>query len=208
MIIETTGVHDALSTIVRLAGNTSWVLGGSAALLLRGIQLGAPPRDVDLYCDDDDANTIHKALSRYAIDRPSYSETAIYRSTLSHYRIGTIQVELVGGFSVRALDCCYQVNVKEVLFPYGEAIELHELTEGRPVYVQVVPLAHELWFNLLRQRKDRVKVIAEEMRKQPLAHLPALAAIEGSNNFADEVVSEVRERIGITQKGERPWMRK
>ncbi|MFF2887605.1 hypothetical protein [Paenibacillus sp. NPDC057967] len=206
--METTSVHEALSTIVRLAGNTSWVLGGSAALLLRGLQLGAPPRDIDLYCDDDAASAIHDALSGYAIDKPSFSETDIYRSTLSHYRIGSIQVELVGGFTVHALGCCYQINVKEVLLPYSEAMELHEHMDGKLDYVRVVPLAHELWFNTLRQREDRVRVIAEEMRKQPLAHRLALEAIEAGNDFAEDVVIDVHERITGSQKGERPWMRK
>ncbi|REK77263.1 hypothetical protein [Paenibacillus paeoniae] len=208
MIMETTSVHEALSTIVRLAGHSSWVLGGSSALLLRGLPLDAPPRDIDLYCDDDDASVIHNALIDYAIDEPAFSETDIYRSTLSHYRIGPIHVELVGGFRVRSMDCCYKVNVKELLLPYGDAIELHERLDGAPVYVRVVPLAHELWFNTLRQREDRVKAITAEMRKQPLAHQPVLAAIAAANDLADEIVIDVHKRILGSQRGDQTWMLK
>lgn len=208
MIKETTGVHEALSTIVRLAGNTTWVLGGSAALMLRGLPLGAPPRDIDLYCDEADMNAIHEALSGYAIDSPELSETQIYRSTLSHYRIGSIQAELVGGFSVRAIGCCYKVDVRKVLLPYSEAMALDGQSEGMPEYIRIVPLAHELWFNTLRKRDDRVAVIAAEMRQAPHIHQLALQAIESGNDLADDVVRAVCERIAGAQRGERPWMRK
>jgi len=208
MIKETTGVHEALSTIVRLAGNTTWVLGGSAALMLRGLPLGAPPRDIDLYCDEADMDDIHKALSGCAIDSPELSETDIYRSTLSHYRIGSVQVELVGGFSVQALGCCYEVEVRKVLLPYGEALELGGQSEGKPELVRIVPLAHELWFNTLRKRVDRVAVISAEMRKAPHIHQPALQAIEEGNDMADDVARAVCESVAGAQRGEQPWMQK
>lgn len=206
--MKTTSVQEALSIIVRLAGSQSWVLGGSASLLLQGLSLNAPPRDIDLYCDAGDVAAIHQALISYTIDAPSYSETDIYRSTLSHYRIGPVQVELVGGFSVRARGCYYSVDVKNMLLPYGKTVELEEQLEGRNTYVQVVPLAHELWFNTLRQREDRAQVIAAEMRKQPYMHWPALAAIEDNNDLASDVIGEVHQRIDGLQEGERLWMRK
>lgn len=45
-----------------------WLLGGSCGLLLHGVQLSAPPRDIDLYADLEDAEVLHSALSCYSVD--------------------------------------------------------------------------------------------------------------------------------------------
>lgn len=171
-----------------------WVLGGSAGLLLRGISLSAPPRDIDLYCDEKDIYVIHQKLLRYAIDTPQLSETAIYKSTLSHYWIGELMVELVGGFQVSAFGCRYSADVRDILHPYGEDIGVYGSTD-MPCKVRVAPLAHELWFNALREREDRFTLIAEAMRKEPQSHKEVLAVIEANNRFRSEMIANVHLRM-------------
>lgn len=201
-MIETSSIHQTLAEIVRVAGSKEWVLGGSAGLLLRGISLPSAPRDIDLYCDVEDVHLIHEALHGYATREPELSVTQIYSSTLSQYRIGELRVELVGGFRVTALDSRYSVDVKGILLPCGAAIEL-QAAAFSPSIVRVVPLAHELWFNALREREDRVRLIAEAMRMEPGTHMHALTAIEACNAFDREVAARVHRRLGILKEGDR-----
>jgi len=136
----------------RLAGaGIAWVVGGSAGLMLRGLPLPAPPRDLDLYADPADAKAMHEALAIWAVDRPVRSVTERYESILSHYRVEDVNVELVGGFVVADRGCRYEVRVREVLLPETESRILEPCGAG----AAIVPLAHELWFNWLRGRRDR-----------------------------------------------------
>lgn len=200
---ESTNIHQALGVISATAGTSGWALGGSAALMLRGIKLEAPPRDIDLYCDDVRVDGIHRALEAYATDVPAYSETAIYRSTLSHYTIGGCKVELVGGFQVRALGCRYSVDVAGFLIPFGDDAEL-EHCASETSRVRIVPLAHELLFNVLRGREDRVRLIADAMRSGCEEYDAALAVLEARN----EITSEIGEQLRLILGGERGWTRK
>lgn len=195
----------ALAAVNRLAGSGNWVVGGSAGLLLRGFELPAKPRDLDLYCDEEDMRLLHDRLRPYAIDVPAYSETDIYRSWLSHYELEGVRVELVGGFRVTAFDCFYRTEVREVLLPLG----LPVTTDGLAAASVVVPLAHELWFNALRGRPDRVKPIAEAFAADPSAHQKALGIIEARNSFSPDAVSEVHRWISSgSEEGDGGWMLK
>jgi len=171
------------------ASGAGWVLGGSAGLALRGIALPSPPRDVDLYVDPEEAAAAHRALAAYAVDEQQRSETDIYRSILSHYVIGGVQLELVGGFVVRAKNCEYRTEVRGVLLPCAWRAEL----DGRRV--PVAPLAHELWFNTLREREDRALLVAAAMRGLS-AHDAALREIEARNRLDASVKEAVHARIG------------
>lgn len=99
-----------------------------------------------MYVDDEDVDLVHRLLQAYALDEPESSVTDKYRSTLSHYRIAGAMVELVGGFRVSACDSVYLTEVRQVLYPACDRIEL-----GGAI-LPIVPLGHELIFNLLRER--------------------------------------------------------
>ncbi|MEK3881464.1 hypothetical protein [Paenibacillus sp. PL2-23] len=200
---ETTNIHHALAIIADAAGTSGWALGGSAALLLRGIPLEAPPRDIDLYCDQARLDSLHLALAPYATDSPAYSETPIYRSTLSHYVIGACKVELVTDFQVDAHGCRYRVDVAGFLVPFGDEAEL-ELSETRhsgSPRVRVAPLAHELLFNVLRGRADRISTIAEAMGREAERQERLLAELEARNEITSEISAQMRCLLG----GERAW---
>lgn len=78
-----------------------WLLGGSCGLLLHGVQLSAPPRDIDLYADLEDAEVLHSALSCYSVDGgPEEDYSGGCYSLRSRYRIGDARVELVCGFQI------------------------------------------------------------------------------------------------------------
>jgi hypothetical protein len=155
-----------------------WLVGGSTGLLLRGIELPAPPRDLDIYADDEAAQAIHAALRPFAVDEQQLSVSPIYRSLLSHYDIEGVQVELVGGFVVASGAERYAVEVEDVLEPMRTTIEVGAQTVG------VVPLAHEFWFNVLRARRDRTELIGRRIREELALHLDALDLIVSRNRFS------------------------
>lgn len=199
-------IYNALAALAKLLHDSSakWIVGGSAGLLLRGLPLSAMPRDIDIYCDEEDLPFIYAALQKYAVDAPHYSETNIYRSTLAHFEIKGMPIELVGGFKVDAAKSSYEVRVSDLLIPYGERFS----TPNCDYPLMVVPLAHELWFNQLRGREDRVELIAKAFMKMRGIHEPALQAIEKSNHFTAAAVHQVHHIISLEEAGEVEWTQK
>lgn len=188
-------IERALCAIAdKLAGTgAGWIVGGSAGLMLRGIPLLSPPRDLDLYADLPDAAVIHEALAAAAVDGPTRSTTPIYESVLSHYRSdGGVSIELVGGFVVSARGCRYEVGVRERLLPHADKLHVSPCSAA----VALVPLAHELWFNWLRGREDRVSMIAAAMRDEPERHLPAYRALKAAGSFDSRAVRAVDAIVG------------
>lgn len=192
-------IHKALAAVI-IATRSSpvkWIVGGSASLMLRGLPLSAKPRDLDIYCDDEDVHCIYEALKAFALDEPALSITDMYRSKLSHYRIHDVQVELVGGFQVKACGSHYETMVRTLLVPFAEQVHLSEPL----LAVSVVPLAHELWFNYLRGRMDRVELIAQAFAEAPALHRAALLAIEASNTFTMEAKLSLHHLISVGEAG-------
>ncbi|WP_138753488.1 hypothetical protein [Paenibacillus sinopodophylli] len=185
--------HLALAAIKQAIEPTlaEWVIGGSTSLMLRGLPLTAPPRDLDIYCDLEDVETIHTALMPYALDTPALSVTEMYRSVLSHYSVHGVQVELVGGFRVESSAGVYKTKVREMLLLFTEWVQLKDTMLKLPV----VPLAHELWFNFMRGREDRVELIAKAYASSPAKHEAAFRAIEESNSFTKVAKETLRELL-------------
>lgn len=156
-----------------------WLIGGSCGLLLQGVHLEQAPRDLDLYIDEEAVGDFHRALSDFAVDEPAFSVTDKYSSTLSHYNMGGIPVELVAGFEVKVTQAAYRVDVAGCLSRFSS---VHVVGEA---IVRCMPLSHELLFNLLRERPDRYESIASSMRRDKDAHLPALRALAAANHIGD-----------------------
>lgn len=161
-----------------------WVLGGSTGLALRGAKLESAPRDIDIYADRESVYLIHDKLRQIVMDPPEDNETERYQSILSHYRVEDTVVEVVGNFRVKALQSCYLTEVNDVLSPSCDWIESQGYT------IPVVPLGHELIFNLLRERKDRAQIIGELLSQDPHKHLPILHTLLQRNQIASNVSNE------------------
>lgn len=162
MANQVSQIHEAIAIIDHAVGQqAAWIIGGSTGLMLRGMQLGKLPRDLDLYADAEDARLIHDALRPYAIDGPLVSDGGIYCSILSHYNIAGVHVELVGAFVVQAQATRYDVQVRGLLLPHAAWVQ----PEGAQRAVPLVPLIHELLFNVLRERDDRIALIEAYMRQ-------------------------------------------
>ncbi|QYR19919.1 hypothetical protein KZ483_18840 [Paenibacillus sp. sptzw28] len=184
-------IYRALEIIAKAASASGavWLVGGSAGLMLRGIELTNPPRDLDLYADERDARLLHAALREYAVDDQKLNVSGVYRSVLSHYRIEGVSVELVGGFVITSGLSQYRVEVTAVLAQHSLSLTIG----GCPV--GVVPLAHELWFNVLRNRNDRVSLIAAAVGAEPGPHREAFCAIESRNRLSEASVKHLHNLI-------------
>jgi hypothetical protein len=186
-----------LTAIEKVAGalrseGAKWLLGGSCGLLLRGIPIQRNPRDLDFYFDADSEIMVYHALHGYAIDKPQYSQTDIYESTLSHYQLENIIVEGVGSFRVIAMESHYTVETAymDKHFPFYEHIGNER--------IPLIPLAHELVFNILRKRPDRFEPIAAAMLADPQTHLPALQNLLSRNRLGQEALAQVEKLLGQT----------
>lgn len=190
-------IYRALASVIDATCSDcpDWIVGGSAGLLLRKLPLQARPRDLDLYCDNEDVEGIYDKLSGFAVDEPEWSVTDIYRSRLCHFNIDGVSVELVGGFEVTAGESFYRTEVKGLLIPYGDRL----IVEGTSKAAYVVPLAHELWFNALRDREDRVQLITESFNHA--ADGMALRAIEAANRFSEQARQYVHSSISEWKAG-------
>lgn len=200
---QTPKAGQALRTIAKELSlrpdHDDWIVGGSAGLALRGLPLPAEPRDLDLYADEPDFLRLHRVLKPYAVSEPELSETDMYRSTLCRYEVEGVPVELVGGFTVRARGCIYTTEVKEGLKPYAPVVPL-----GGGFAAPVVPLAHELWFNALRGRADRVQTIVEAFQGTGTDEREALDFLERRNGFPAHALLLVHTWIRRGKAGELP----
>ncbi|GAA3405231.1 hypothetical protein ACFFNY_28620 [Paenibacillus hodogayensis] len=173
-----------------------WLVGGSCGALLQGTPLGVVPRDLDVYVDAGEAEAVHAALHAYSVDEQAYSETDQYGSLLSHYEIEGVQVELVGSLQVRLDEAEYEVRIRSVLAPFAA-----EGTVGAAT-VRFMPLAHELLFNVLRERRDRYEPLAAGMRSEPARHDPVLRVLLEGNRIGDRFAGRIGELLQAPSEGE------
>ncbi|NOU99222.1 hypothetical protein [Paenibacillus planticolens] len=159
------------------APSVRWLIGGSCGLLMQNVDIGRSPRDLDIYVDLSDVAGIHTSLQDYSVDTPVLSQTVMYASILSHYQIHGDMVEVVGDFKVQALDSAYQV---EVGFLWEHHSHLADIGKQE---VKVMPLAHELIFNLLRDRPDRYEAIYRTMLASPERHMQTLHVLLQRNRW-------------------------
>jgi hypothetical protein len=169
-----------------------WLVGGSCGLLLHGIELAQRPRDLDIYLDEHEVEALFHVLRNWAIDLPLHSTTQIYTSTLSHYLIADMHVEAVGGFSVHKNGSLYHAEA-------GYFLKQHALqVEVQGTVLAVMPLAHELLFNMLRDRPDRYEAIASAMLLKPDQHMPILQDLIERNQWEPEFILQLVKLLGTT----------
>lgn len=192
MPIEGNG-EDILRALTAIAGLTvdckaRWLVGGSAGLALRGARLASAPRDLDIYADADAAKALHMRLAEWATDVQAWDETGRYRSLLSHYRYGGVTIELVGDFEIHIPGSRYLTEVDAFLYAHGDDWFPHDRTPS----IRLMPLGHELIFNVLREREDRALEAARLIRADPQAHLRTLELLAARQSLSEGIKSELR----------------
>ncbi|TVX92874.1 hypothetical protein [Paenibacillus agilis] len=151
--------------------SSKWMIGGSCSLLLQGVELLAPPNDIDVFADQGDAEVLHQLWRSKSTDDAAWNETEMYRSLLSHYEINCYSVELVGQFNIKNEWCSYQMEVRSGLWQYAPSAIVGAQS------IRLTPLIHELLFNMLRGRAERVDAIAAAIRCNPQEHVKVLANV-------------------------------
>lgn len=148
-------MHRALEILAQRWGaqEVPWLLGGSCGLALHGVLLDQPPRDIDIYIDNTSMARLHECMRDNAHTPPCYSQTNQYTSTLAHYVIEDVIVELVAGFCVRVDGATYTVCVNDILTTYAASRDVGGHS------ISLMPLAHEYIFNCMRQRDERIRAI-------------------------------------------------
>lgn len=180
-------LHDRLKPL-----EAKWLVGGSCGLLLQGVPIGREPRDLDVYMDESGVKPFYDYLADLAVDLPQFSRTPIYESILSHYAFTGVQLEAVGGFRVRSEGAEYRVEVGSLLAGCG----FQAAVEGRSI--PLMPLAHELAFNMLRGRPDRYEAIAAAMKLNMALHLPPLLSIIGRNIFPIGLLERMNDLLDVS----------
>lgn len=189
-------LRETLSSVCNLferAGTSSlWLLGGSSGLLLQDVPLPVSPRDVDLYADLGEADSLHNALSQWSIDNPEENYSKGCFSLLSHYKLGGYSVELVCGFKVCSGYSQYTVEtsllLKDAPLKYYESIGS----------LRLMPLAHEFLFNILRGRNDRYESIAAVMKLDITSHLPLLHTLIHRNSLEQSHLILLEKLLGVS----------
>lgn len=182
-------LETAISRLAQLLSGSGvhWMLGGSSGLWLQGVKLASAPRDIDLYADLEAAAIIHEHLKELAIDEPIEDRSGIYVSRLSHYNVENASAELVGGFEVHSEGISYHVEVSGYLWEAGP-----EIISG----LHLMPLAHELVFNLLRNRQDRVEAIKAEISRQAGPHRKVLDTMVQREGWTPEQTATLDRKLG------------
>jgi hypothetical protein len=184
-----------LQQALKMAGhclNTTsrkWLLGGSCSLILQGVELLCPPRDIDLYADADSVIPLHKAIAQWSVDEQTLNKGGLYSSILSHYELNEAQIELVGAFSIGSNTFEYRVQVEDSLQLDASEIEV----DG--VLMSLTPLSHELIFNVLRERPDRYEAISNTMKVNQASHMPLMEKLIRNNKLEDNHIQKIAELL-------------
>ena len=168
-----------------------WLVGGSCGLMLQGVRLGRAPRDIDIYADGEDIRDLHRQLQPWADGDPVLDKEGIYESIMGRYEIDGYSVELVGGFVVSSGRSVYRVEVGELLYPAAPKVECSSTA------FRLMPLSHELVFNVLRERPDRYEAIAEVIREKPELHCELLDCIVRRNEWDRQHLSLIGSLTGL-----------
>ncbi|KGE17832.1 hypothetical protein PWYN_25080 [Paenibacillus wynnii] len=181
-----------LLSMDRMGNSSLWLLGGSCGLLLHNVPLARPPRDIDLYADLGETDSLHNALSHWSLDHPEENYSKDCFSVMSHYRFGTYPIELVCGFKICSGYSQYIVEtsllLKDAPLTYFEGIG----------YLRLMPLAHEFVFNILRGRSDRYESIAAVMRMDLASHLPLLQSLSQRNTLEESHLRLLEQHLSVS----------
>lgn len=183
------GLAEALHSLSAIWSrqNEHWIVGGSCALLVQGVELDGPPRDIDVYADLPTAKSLDMTSPGERLSQQRVDSSGNYVSLLSHYQVQGFQIELVGGFEILAAGAMYRLEVDQILLAYTD-----RLIMNNNHILHLMPLSHELMFNILRDRPDRYEKIAEVMKRHPEKHIPLLKTLLDRNVWVPEQLNKLK----------------
>lgn len=165
-----------LSTAQHTGSKPLWLVGGSCGLMLQGVPLTRAPQDIDVYAELEDTERMHACLGAYTLRPPADDYSRGCYSRMGYYRIGEMPLELVGGFQITSGNSLYALNLR-LLAPHAVTVPAGQGQAS----ILLMPLAHELLFNVLRGKEDRCRDISQAIRGEPERHMPLLQALLRAN---------------------------
>lgn len=174
-----------------------WLVGGSTACLLQNVPLTRKPNDLDIYTDRRFIDSLKQALAGWNIVAVHNMETERYSSYLSRCRVDTLDVEFSADLTVRTEHGQYDVEV-------GDLLAKHKImTIMNDVSLPLIPLEHEMVFNLLRERSDRFRPISDTLKKRGV-NGTLWHALQQRNELSDSFWKRAGTLVGLANgEGER-----
>lgn len=138
--------------------NIPWVLGGSTALLLRGVRLQSQPRDIDIFTNREGANKINKLFGRYEVAKVMYRENHKYASYFGFFSIYGIRVEVIADLTIRGNGTLYYLHIDQSVISKAKGVIVNGYA------VKLLPLEEQLVSNMVKGNYDRVFQILEYLK--------------------------------------------
>jgi len=104
-----------------IPSKVKWVLSGSTSLALQGVDVEV--NDIDIVSDEFGAKELDVLLEQYCVKKLEYSPTEKYKSFYGKYRIGDVEVDVMGNFQYRLKNGGWSVFPdldKSKVYQYGE----------------------------------------------------------------------------------------
>lgn len=152
------------AAIVAISGRSAgsgieWLVGGSVGAILHGVQLDAPPRDLDIDTTGPGAYSLEARLSEYVQEAVTLSETPLYRNYFGCLKIDGVEVDLVGDLDVKHKSFAHHFRITPEVWHKRTVVDVGGFEVG------LTPLEHQLILNLIRGREDRTRPIAGYLRR-------------------------------------------
>ena len=151
-------IVDALRTIYTKLSETNilWVIGGSLALKLIGLDV--KPRDIDLFTNETGAYEIEKTLAEYLIKNVSLSMKDNIRSHYGILNVHGVEVEIIGHIEFKD-----ERNIWESGRKLEEVVDIFEY-EG--MKLPLMQIESQLKGYTKIKRTEKIKIIEEWLVKQ------------------------------------------
>lgn len=91
---------NAISIIARVGQGTQYAFRGTTSLVLQGDAMGL--QDIDLLADRGAAENLDRGLADFTVSPLKYSQTSQHKSYFGQYKIGEVQVEIMGEWQIKS----------------------------------------------------------------------------------------------------------
>lgn len=171
-----------------------WLVGGSTACVLQGVPYLHKPNDLDIYIDRHSIEDVKRMLDDWEIVPVQTAKTEVYSSYLSRCCVNATEVEFIANMTVRTATGHYKVEVDNLLMIYATEVIVKDMP------APVIPLEHEMVFNLLREREDRFGPIGETLRKKGV-NRGLWSALQERNELPLDFWERASALMGLADKG-------
>lgn len=134
--------------------NIPWVLSGSTSLVIQGVDV-VIHNDIDILTDEEGSKQINILLADYKVKEAEYSVTDKYKSFFGVYKIGEVNIDVMGEFQYRLKNGSWSdPNQKHRIF----------IKEFQGMFLPVLSLQQELMEYQSLGRDDKAEKIKATLK--------------------------------------------